>query len=244
MYLHGRNVLKEILNLKYTLKIKRVIFTDQKNTDSGLMKLRKMTEKRYRVDILSPQELYNLSREKKHQGVVIELREFPFFDYREIIEDSKDKKNSLIIFLDQVQDPHNFGAIIRSSVACGADGIIITERASSDVSPAVIKVSSGLAFRIKISKIPNLRNILKKFQESNYWIYAAGMEGKNYFDESMPERSAFIFGNEGQGVRRLIKESSDEIISIPMRKEVDSLNVAASAAVLLFEYSRQMYKKS
>jgi 23S rRNA (guanosine2251-2'-O)-methyltransferase len=70
------------------------------------------------------------------------------------------------------------------------------------------------------------------------------MEGKNYFDESMPERSAFIFGNEGQGVRRLIKESSDEIISIPMRREVDSLNVAASAAVLLFEYSRQMYKKS
>ena len=244
MYLHGRNVLKEILNLNYDLKIKRVIFTDQKNIDTALINLKKRTENRYRVDVLSPQKLYDLSREKKHQGVVIELREFPFCNFEEILHQNKEKKNSLLVLLDQVQDPHNFGAIIRSSVACGADGIIITERASSDVSPAVIKVSAGLAFSIKISKVTNLRNAMKIIKENGYWIYSAAMNGKSYFDEIIQERSALIFGNEGQGVRRLIKESSDEIISIPIKKEVDSLNVAASAAVLLFEYSRQMYKKN
>lgn len=244
MYLHGRNVLKEILSLDRKLDIKEVIFTDQENVDKQLEILKNETVKKgYRVRTDTFEKLMHLSREKKHQGVVINMRDFPYTELDDLLNRVSTKEKSVLVLLDQVQDPHNFGAIIRSSVAIGADGIIITTTASSEVTPAVVKVSTGLAFKIPIVQVVNMTKSVEKIKKQDFWVYAAAMEGDSYYDFEFASKAAIIFGNEGKGVRRLVKARSDVLVSIPMEAGVDSLNVAASAAILLFEQRRQRIKK-
>ncbi|AKI96981.1 23S rRNA (guanosine(2251)-2'-O)-methyltransferase RlmB [Kosmotoga pacifica] len=242
MYLHGRNVLREILDLNSKkLKIKRILFTNQQNVSKELEELKLRCLKRgYKVDEAPPEKLYNLCREKKHQGVVVDLKEFPYTDFEDIIELSRNESVFPLVLLDTVQDPHNLGAIIRSAVAAGMRGIIITEKSSAKVTSAVVKVSTGLAFRIPISIVTNMARTVEILQEEGFWVYAASMEGEPYFSIEFPEKAAIILGNEGEGVRKLVKEKADYIISIPMEKEVDSLNVSASAAILFFELRRQL----
>jgi len=242
MYLHGRNVLKELLGLRNSnIKVKRVLFTDQKNVDSQLEHLIKETrDKGLRVEILSPEKLTNLSREKKHQGVVIELKEFPYTDADAFLNDSSPSKKSTLVLLDQIQDPHNLGAIIRTSVAAGVDAIAITTSNSAKITPAVVKVSAGLVFKIPVIPVGNLARFQEKLKGNGYWIYATDMSGVAYYEVEYNDKVAMIFGNEGKGVRRLVKERSDLLVSIPMEKTVDSLNVAASAAILLFDRRRRI----
>ncbi|WP_237697523.1 MULTISPECIES: 23S rRNA (guanosine(2251)-2'-O)-methyltransferase RlmB [Kosmotoga] len=241
MYLHGRNVLREILKLEpKKLKIKKVLFTDQKNVDRELEELKEHTAKKgYRMEVVPPEKLFNLSREKKHQGVVINLKEFPYTSLETLLDKIMEKKRSLLVLLDRIQDPHNLGAIIRSSVAAGADGVIITEKASVEVTPAVVKVSTGLVFRIPIVRVVNMARTIETLKEEGFWTYAATMEGEPYYSVSFTDKAALIFGNEGKGIRHLVKKKSDYLVSIPMCEGIDSLNVAASAAIMLFEYRRQ-----
>ncbi|HHF08458.1 MAG TPA: 23S rRNA (guanosine(2251)-2'-O)-methyltransferase RlmB [Kosmotoga arenicorallina] len=242
MYLHGRNVLKEILKLPVgDLKIKRVLFSDQKNTAHELELLKKRCKKKgYRVEYVTPEKLYNLSREKKHQGVVIDLKEFPYTDFEKLVESAKQKPSFSIALLDMVQDPHNLGAIIRTAVAAGIKGLVITEKSSTKVTPAVVKVSTGLAFRMPISIVTNMVRAIEHLKKTDFWIYAASMEGIPYYQTNFSKKSAIILGNEGEGIRKLVKRNADYIVSIPMEPGVDSLNVSASAAVLFFELRKQL----
>jgi 23S rRNA (guanosine2251-2'-O)-methyltransferase len=245
MYLHGRNVLRELLNLKVSgVKVKNILFTDQSNVDGQLKTLIDEAKKAgYRTEIAPPEKLANLSREKKHQGVVIELKEFPYKDPTDFFEETSSRYSSTLVLLDQIQDPHNLGAIIRTSVAAGIDAIGITSTSSAEITPAVIKVSAGLALRIPIMRIGNMAQFQGFLKEHDYWIYAADMSGEPYYDTDYDRKSAIIFGNEGKGVRRLVKERSDMLVSIPMEPSVDSLNVAASAAIILFNRRHQLIAK-
>lgn len=245
MYLHGRNVLKELLKIdSRSLKIKRILFTDQKNVDAQLLQLIEESEVLgYRTEILPPEKLAQLSREKKHQGVVIELKEFPYTDSQSLLESLRAETTSTLVLLDQIQDPHNLGAIIRTSVAVGAHAIAITTNNSAQVTPAVVKVSAGLIFKIPVLTVGNMAQFQKKLKDYGYWIYSSDMRGVPYYETAYAEKSAIIFGNEGKGVRRLVKERSDSLVSIPMEESVDSLNVSASAAIILFDRKRQLVVK-
>ena len=230
MYLHGRNVLKELLGIDSALlRIRRIIFTNQRNVDSQLIELANEAKtKGFRIEEMSPEKLANLCREKKHQGVVIDLKEFSYVDSEKMLDNLEEKSTATIVLLDQIQDPHNLGAIIRTSVAVGADAIAITSSNSAEITPAVVKVSAGLAFSIPVIKIVNMAQFEKSLKERGFWIFASDMDGIPYY------------GNEGKGVRRLVKERSDVLISIPMERAVDSLNVAAAAAIILFDRRRQL----
>jgi len=242
MYLHGRNVLKELLGIDSSrLRIKRILFTNQRNVDTQLLELAKEAKvKGFRIEEMPPEKLANLCREKKHQGVVIDLKEFSYVDSEKMLDNLEKQSTATIVLLDQIQDPHNLGAIIRTSVAVGADAIAITSSNSAEITPAVVKVSAGLAFSIPVIKIVNMAQFEKSLKERGFWIYASDMNGTPYYENEYSEKSAIIFGNEGKGVRRLVKERSDVLISIPMERTVDSLNVAAAAAIILFDRRRQL----
>ncbi|CCU84252.1 MAG: 23S rRNA (guanosine(2251)-2'-O)-methyltransferase RlmB [Thermotogae bacterium] len=242
MYLHGRNVLRELLKVDSSaLKIKRIVFTNQKNVDSQLLELAEESKARgFRIEEMAPEKLANLCREKKHQGVVIDLKQFPYSDSEELLGAIEEQRTATIVLLDQIQDPHNLGAIIRTSVAAGVDAIAVTSSNSAEITPSVVKVSAGLAFKIQIIKIINMAQFEEILKEKGFWIYASDMKGTPYYENEYSEKSAIVFGNEGKGVRRLVKERSDRLISIPMEDTVDSLNVAASAAIILFDRRRQL----
>jgi len=241
MYLHGRNVLKEILNINNGIKVKRVIFTNQKNADGQINLLKEACyQKGLKVESASTSRLAQLSDEKKHQGVVIEINKYPYTELQDLRRKLSRKNKSIIVLLDRINDPHNLGAIIRTSVAAGVDGVIIPERGSCSITSSVIKVSTGLAFRIPITVVTNISKTIDLLKEDGFWFYAATMEGKPYYNEKYSEKSGIILGSEARGIRDLVSKKCDFKVSIPMEKSVDSLNVAASAAIIIFHMRRKL----
>ncbi|KAF2956594.1 23S rRNA (guanosine(2251)-2'-O)-methyltransferase RlmB [Marinitoga sp. 38H-ov] len=236
MYVYGRNVLKEIINAKYP--IKNIFFTDSKNVDNTLNELVELAQKNNYPYSFAPdkvlQKMVNLS---KHQGVVIDIgKEFKYAN-EEILDNLGD--NSTIVILDQIQDPHNFGAIIRSALAANADLIVIPKDNSVEVNSTVIKVSVGLAFRIPILKVTNLSRFIENIKERGFWVYGADMSHNIYYEMDLTGNIALVMGNEGSGIRNNVKNKCDALISIPMANNVESLNVSVSAGILLFEIYRQ-----
>lgn len=235
MYVYGRNVLKEIINTDYP--VKKVYFSNSENMEGDFNKLvDAVKNKKIPYEFTDNNTLYNYTQERKNQGVVIKLGKT--FNYGNL-EDYLDKENPFFIILDQIQDPHNFGAIIRTAVAAGVTGIVISNYRSAEVTPAVVKVSAGQIFKIPIIMETNLSRAIEKMKEKNIWVYSADMNGKNYYDVDYTGGLALVLGNEGSGVRENIKNHSDGIISIPMENSVESLNVSVSAAIVIFEAKKQ-----
>lgn len=235
MYVQGRNVLKEILENNY--KVKKIYFSDSKNVDKSLKDLyEESLIKGYNCQLVDSKKLKNLSDTSKNQGVVVDIgKEFNYSEESILYE----KEEPFFVILDQVQDPHNFGAIVRSAVASGVDAIIIPKDNSCGVTSTVIKVSSGQIFKLPIVQVTNLSRTIDRLKDNNIWVYSADMNGQNYFDINMQGGFCLVMGNEGSGVRKNIKDHSDGIVSIPMLNNVESLNVSVSAGVIMFEALKQ-----
>lgn len=176
-----------------------------------------------------------------HQGIVAEISDDKLMmDYTEFISSLEITENTNLLVLSEIQDPQNVGAIIRSAVAFGVSGILIPQHNQAQISGTVIKVSAGMAFRIPLIQIGNVNHTIRDLKERGFWIY--GMEGgseKNIADEPFNTPTVFILGNEAKGVREKTKELCDILLSIPMNQKCESLNVAASTAVVLYEWSRK-----
>jgi 23S rRNA (guanosine2251-2'-O)-methyltransferase len=145
----------------------------------------------------------------------------------------------LVVLLDGVEDPRNFGAILRSAEAFGADGVVVTKDRSAPLSGAASKASAGLLETARIAEVPNLRAALDRLREAGFWLYGAAGEGRPCFDVKLTGDVALVLGGEGEGLRRLTRETVDELVSIPISPTVESLNVSVAAAILLFETRRQ-----
>ena len=141
--------------------------------------------------------------------------------------------------LDHLEDTHNFGAIIRTCLAAGVDGIIIPKQRSVKVNQTVMKTSSGAAIRSKICMVANLNHTIKYLKDKGYWFYAADMNGQNYSQVEYDAKTCLIIGNEGSGVSELVKKSSDYIVSIPMKGQFESLNASVATGILIYEVVRQ-----
>lgn len=149
------------------------------------------------------------------------------------------REDSLVLVLDHIEDPQNYGAIMRSADAFGADLVLSPKRRAAPLSEAAARASAGAAAHVPLASVVNLADSLRKLAESGYWLYAADMDGSSLPGVTFPKKCALVMGNEGTGVSRLLREICDESVSIPMWGHVDSLNVSASAAVLLYEFRRQ-----
>lgn len=233
MFLYGINTLLEAI--KAGQKIKRVYILEKiKRFEEIKIVLEK---NKIHFQKVPEKVLQKLSGEDKNQGVVFEIDDFKYHSLEEFL--NLDKKNWFLILLDQIQDPHNLGAIVRTAVCAGADGIVITKNRSAKVTPTVAKVSAGLIFKIPIIMVTNLVKTIEILKEKGIWVYGADMRGKNLWQADFKIPLALVLGNEGNGLRKLVKENCDELVAIPMKNNADSLNVSVSTGILAFEVIRQ-----
>lgn len=163
-----------------------------------------------------------------NQGIILEILDYEYGK----IEDIKD--DNFVLMLDHLEDPHNFGAIIRSAEARGVKNIIIPKERSVLVNETVMKISSGALSNVNVIMVNNLVNTINHLKDKGFFIYAAEANGKNYKEVSYADKICLIIGSEGFGVSKLVKQNADEIISIPMQGHINSLNASVSAGILLF----------
>ena len=172
--------------------------------------------------------------ELNHQGVMVEAESFEYKDLRDL-----DKYQRLII-LDQIEDPHNLGAIIRSAESFGFDGVIIPERRSASVSPIVYKTSAGAINNINIIMVKNTNRAIEEIKEAGFWVYGLAGEASSPIDQvDLKGKVCLIVGNEGKGLSRLVRENCDILINIPMKGFVNSLNASVASAIAMYEVLRQ-----
>lgn len=231
MIIYGRNVVWEALINGF--HISRAYMLDSKNLSVDM----KRTEEALRaanvpIEKLDEKRLDDVTHSKEHQGIAAKIKDYKYADTFGVLDDLDHEP--FVVILDQVQDPHNLGAIIRSAYGAGVDLIIIQERGGCGVTPAVLKTSAGYAFRMPVSVENNVGRVLDELKKRGIWTYAAVMDGTPYTKVNFKGPVALVFGNEGRGIRRLVVEKCDEKITIPMARKMDSLNVSVSAAVISF----------
>ena len=189
---------------------------------------------------VSAQKLDYLCAGANHQGVAVMFSTQEYCEVADILALAKEKdENPFIIICDEIEDPHNLGAIIRSAEACGVHGIIIPKRRSASLNVTVAKSASGALEYMKVARVTNIANEIDNLKKQGVWVFGADMDGKDYtsFDYSIPV--AIVIGNEGKGIGRLVSEKCDEIISLPMKGKINSLNASVAAGVLMYEVVRK-----
>jgi 23S rRNA (guanosine2251-2'-O)-methyltransferase len=189
------------------------------------------------ADDASPGELTALAGSPDHQGIVAEVEPYPYADADALLADPK----ALVIALDQVQDPHNLGAVCRSAEAAGASGVVIPDRRAAAVTAAVCKASAGAVEHLAVARVRNLADWLDRAKgREGLWVYGAAADGaERYGSIDLTGPVVLVMGSEGSGLRPRVASACDALVSIPLTGRAASLNVSAAAAVLLFEAVRQ-----
>lgn len=182
----------------------------------------------------------------KHQGVVGLVGAKRYVDVEDMLTMARRRAEpAFIVILDGVQDPHNFGAVLRTADAAGAHGVCIPERRAAGLTPAVAKASAGAVEHVPVASVPNVSRLIEQLQGQGVWVYGFDADAKkSYLDLDLCGAVALVFGGEGTGIRRGVLDKCDERARIPMRGRIGSLNVSAAAAVVLFEVARQRGKVS
>lgn len=190
------------------------------------------------IQAISNDKLKEKCPKSRHQGVVAEVRRNK--GSAVTVESLLDKEELLLLVLDEVQDPHNIGACLRTADAVGADAVIVSKNRSPALTAVMRNVASGAAETVPYIMVSNLAQILDKIKESNVWVIGTSGEARQtIYDTRVNKRMALVMGSEGKGMRRLTTEACDELVSIPMQGSVESLNISVATAVCLYEIRRQ-----
>jgi 23S rRNA (guanosine2251-2'-O)-methyltransferase len=197
---------------------------------------RRRVHRVWRAPETAAEELERLGGSPDHQGVVAEVDPYPYAEPATLLEPD----DALVVVLDQVQDPHNLGAVCRAAEVAGAAGVVIAERRAASVSAAVCKASAGAVEHLPVARVRNVADWLGEAKEAGAWVYGAAAEARrSYTDVDWSGRAVLVLGSEGSGLRPRVADSCDELISIPVAGRVESLNASVAAAVILFEARRQ-----
>ena len=182
-----------------------------------------------------------MSRTHAHQGVIALSSVREYASVEDILQAAADKGEApLLVICDELSDPHNLGAVIRTADAAGAHGVIIPKRRSAGLTAVVGKTSAGAVAHVPVARVPNLPALLKELKEAGVWVFGTAAEGTStLYQADLKGPAAIVIGSEGDGMGRLVRENCDFIVSIPMRGKINSLNASAAAAVLLYEAVRQ-----
>ena len=185
---------------------------------------------------VSDEKLTSMAGTPKHGGVAAQLAAASYATVEEILAVSKEKgKAPFIIIADEIEDPHNLGAIIRTAEAAGADGVIIPKRRSASLNATVFKTSAGAAAWLKVARVSNLVDTIKQLKKENIWVFGMEADGTPYDKADLTGGVALVIGSEGFGLGRLVRESCDMILSLPMNGKINSLNASVSAGILMYE---------
>ena len=179
-----------------------------------------------------------------HQGVIAQAAAYDYSTVDEMLAAAREKgEDPFLILLDDIEDPHNLGAIIRTANLAGAHGVIIPKRRAAGLTAVVARASAGAINYTPVAKVTNLTNTIKELKEQGLWFVCADMGGETMYDLNLTGPIGLVIGNEGEGVSRLVRESCDFIASVPMKGNIDSLNASVATGVLAYEIVRQRMKK-
>ena len=199
---------------------------------------RRRVHRVWRAPDTAPEELERLAGSPDHQGVVAEVDPYPYADPNGLFDG--DDGEGLIVALDQIQDPHNLGAVCRAAEVAGAAGVVIPERRAASVTAAACKASAGAVEHLAIARVRNLADWLADAKRAEAWVYGADAEAdRAYTEVEWTGRAVLVLGSEGRGLRQRVAKACDELVSIPIAGRVGSLNASVAAAVILFEARRQ-----
>lgn len=237
--IEGRNAVIEALKSDRTIEQILVAKGDTEgsiNVVNGLAR-----EKGIVVKEVERRKLDSMSTTGSHQGVIAIVTPYKYCEVQDILTFAKEKgEKPFIVVLDEIEDPHNFGSIIRTAEICGAHGIVIPKRRNVGVTPVVYKTSAGAVEYMKIAKVTNINTVLEDLKKQGIWVYGADMEGKSYcFQEKLDGAIALVIGSEGKGISKLTKEKCDVLVKIPMAGNITSLNASVAAGIIMYEVLKQ-----
>lgn len=236
MKIKGRNAVREALNSDVNI-IKIMVSNSSK--DKVLLDIVGLAKKKG----VKIQYLDNKILDKEcdnNQGIVADTSDFKYSTVEDILQVAKDKnKNNFILILDGIEDPHNFGSIIRVAECLGVDGIIISKNRACPVNDTVSKVSAGAIEHVKIAKVTNINTEIERLKQKNIWVYACELGGEDLDSADLSGNIAVVMGSEGDGVSRLTRKICDGVVSMQMYGKVNSLNVSVATGIVLYEIVRK-----
>jgi len=231
--IYGKNPCQEILESKKTV-LKAFVIND---TNHDLVTL---IQKKQIPLTFFPKGVFSSKFEGNHQGIVLEIPDYPVLSIEQAIAKVKDKPLPFFVMLDGLVDPHNFGAIIRTAEAAGVDGIIFPKNRSVGITGTVAKVSSGAIEHIDLIEVTNLNQTIEKLKKERFWVVGTDLEApKDYTEIFVDTPLVLVIGNEGKGVSRLVKTNVDYNVTIPMAGKTNSLNASVSAGIIIFDVVRR-----
>lgn len=229
MLVYGRNVAKELLENGKDVK---KIFLQDNFDDKKIISL--MEKLKISVEIKPKREMDHLCN-GLHQGIILDIRDYQYSKLDDVLK----KNPNFVVILDHLEDPHNFGAIIRTSEAAGVDAIIIPKDRQVPVNSTVMKTSAGALSNMEIVCVSNLVQAINKLKDNGFWVVGTAMENAiDYKDIDYSSKIALIIGNEGKGMSRLVMDSCDYIAKIPMVGKINSLNASVAGGIMIYEVVR------
>lgn len=233
----GRNPIMEAL--RCDREIEKIVVG--KGAEGSIKKIVGMAkDKKIPVITADKSTLDRISDGGPHQGIVAYVSSYSYVEVEDILDRAEARgEKPFIIILDNLEDPHNLGAIMRTAEACGAHGIIIPKRRAVGITDVVVKASAGAVEYVLCAKVSNIAQTIEKLKEKGIWVYACDMDGQTYYKTDLKGAAAIVIGSEGFGISRLVKEKCDFVVSIPMIGKITSLNASNAAAVLMCEVRKQ-----
>ena len=236
--LEGRNPVLEALN--HDRPIDKIIV--KKGGIEGTLKLivAKAREKGIPVQEADKAKMDQMTTGHNNQGVIAICPAHEYCEVSDILANAREKgEQPLIVILDEITDPHNLGAVIRTAECCGAHGVIIPKRRSVGLTAIVAKTSAGAVEYMPVARVTNLAQTIDSLKKENIWVACADMDGQTYYEAPLDGALAVVIGSEGKGISHLIKEKCDFVVGIPMKGKIQSLNASVSASLILYESLRQ-----
>lgn len=232
----GRNAVTEALKSDREID---TLFLMRGNNNPALLRLASMAkEKGAVVKEVDSKKLDFMCSGGNHQGVAAYVAAHEYSSVDDILNYAKEKNEPpFIVICDEIEDPHNLGAIIRTAECAGVHGVIIPKRRSASLSYAVGKTSAGAVEYMRIARVSNLASTIEDLKAKGLWIYAADMDGTDYKKADLSGAAALVIGSEGKGIGKLIKQKCDVILSLPMKGKINSLNASVAAGILMYEFA-------
>ena len=234
----GRNTVMEALKSNRTINKIWLAKGEQKGSVREIVALAK--EKRITVQIVERSKLDKMFPHENHQGVAASVASADYVAWQDIVDAARQKgEDPLLVILDELEDPHNLGAILRSVDAVGAHGVIIPKRRAVPLTDGVAKASAAAIEHVPVARVSNLVQVIEELKKQGIWIAGADLHGEYMHKQDLTGPLAIVVGSEGKGLGKLVRESCDYVVSIPMQGKINSLNASVATGVLLYEVYRQ-----
>ena len=240
--IEGRNAVIEALKSDRTVEYILIAKGDMVGSISVVLALAK--EKGIVTKEVDRRKLDQMAQTSAHQGVIAVVTPYKYFEINDIFKCAEERgEKPFIIILDEIEDPHNFGSIIRTAEVCGAHGIIIPKRKNVGATPTVYKTSAGAIEHMKIAKVTNINAAIEEMKKRGVWVYGADMDAEDYiFNTDLTGSVALVIGSEGRGISKLTKEKCDVLVKIPMVGNITSLNASVAGGIIMYEIMKQKIK--